>query len=167
MEQQIYIHTQVKCSKKKPPGWCHPWAAAMVTCQSPRTARWASHAARLLSCCHLPDHSRGRGLLHHFLCEQKALCGLSSADGLRGLQQTARTARSGLWTKRPVCLNKSCKVWTCPWLKSECQTFSEKCLYCKFRMQIISVCKTACHLLIKWVIDSGHLDLNHIKTHHI
>lgn len=43
------------------------------------------------------------GLLHHFLCEQKALCGWSSADGLEGLLQAVQDCDwTGFWTERPV-----------------------------------------------------------------
>lgn len=158
----MYTHKKTLLQKSEAPGWHHLWAAAMVMSDMPEdsTVRFA--------CCPSavkplppPDHSRGRGLLHHFLCEQKALCGVSSTDGLQGLQQTVWKLRELASEQKDQCLNKSCergRAMTLIWVSN--------LPHSKFRLEILSVCNPSCQFLVKWVIDSGHLGLNHVKADH-
>lgn len=92
----LHLHTQahVYVWKKNSPGEVlSPRVTSSVGCchgDEWHARAWGQHPVfhmllLLLSHCCCPDHSWGRGLLHHFLCEQKLLCGFSSADGLQGL----------------------------------------------------------------------------------
>lgn len=116
---------------------------------------WGQHRVlhRPLSCCY---HSRARGSVASLpLREQKALCGVGSADGLQQSLTDSLEPWEMASAQKHQCLNKSCKNGCARSLSSVSNLPRSK-----FRMEILS----SCQFLVKWVIASGHLGLNHIET---
>lgn len=127
-----------------------PWW--WVTCQCLRTARCTSHAARTAV---MPAPTPTTP-------EEGVYCITSSKNKKRSVVLAAQMVRKAfkqtVWCCEKWPLNKKTSVLTL-WVSDLPRS--------EFRMEILSVIKPSCQFLVKWVIDSGHSGLNHIKTDHV
>lgn len=139
------------------PGWHHLWVAAMVM----RTALCASQAALLLSSCSHTDLARGRGSLTSLPLWTKKYFVAKTAQMVYKAPVNVQNVKN--WPlNNKTSVSPDPTSMDVPWHRFWCQMF----YIGKFRWES-SVCKTPCWFQVKWLMYSGPVGMNHIKTNHV